>query len=286
MANGLTAGFGFLLGPALLADIKAGGWSMIRNGDPHTRDRVVLAAMAEEVTAAGMTPVLSGVAGQADLFPKGCIIELQAFIDPTPTGLEPSLRGNDPRTECLMLNQVAGLLKANGNRAYVGMTGFDRTALAWLSELLAGLDPYYRVSVHRYPPTGATQWWDTHEESREVELAHFNAVRGNRRWAMLECGWNQGPFKKWWWQHLFGTHSHLTDQQQAACVKGELAWSASAGADFTILYQLNDGPVRCPEHPQYCANWRESFGVRRADGSWKPSAALGGVTSWETKTEP
>jgi hypothetical protein len=60
-----------------------------------------------------------------------------------------------------------------------------------------------------------------------------------------------------------GLTSPLSDEEVARCVIYEWEFWAAAGADFAVLYQLNDGPTTTA---------LDRYGIRRLDGTLKPVA--------------
>jgi PKD repeat protein len=265
---GVTAGFGNAIGADLLAQIKARGWEIVRQ-DGQARGRTISpAAMIEEIRAAGLRPVLLCTASQLNEVPEGTDVEVLDDADPTEGGLEPSFRV-DPTRFAVIINSAMPVARDRRLRVWTGLVGLDAKALAWLAIMARSLVSDAGISVHRYPPGGATRWDASVSGGRDVEIARFKALIGARPWCVGEFGWNQGPIKSFW-QRIFGGHSHLTDMQIRSIAQQEFAYWRRHGAAWACWYQLNDGPGRCAQHPSFPADWREAFGLRRSDESWKP----------------
>lgn len=270
----LTAGFGSLVGAPRVEAIKAHGYSGIRNGDDRTQDADVFHLLMEEIIGAGLRPILGEITPvQVGLVPEGVKdIELRDLPDLDPSGLEPLLtKGTTPASYAAALNDVAPLVKAKGLRAWVGMTGTSPSDLTTLQAFLKLVDPIYGVSIHRYPPKFATTWEASYMSSREEEAAALKVVLRGRPFAVCEAGYSQGPQARWW-QWLYAYHWHLSDAQLSDALAGERAYWEREGAAFLCIYQENDAPGQCARHPQFPSG--DEFGVRRADGSWKPSALV------------
>lgn len=300
MQVGITAGFGAPLDAPLLDNIRSLKWDIVRQ-DVQKANAATLVALHQNITAANLLPVLLCTADQLQYVPNGSIVEVLDSVDPTTTGLEPSFRV-DPTTYAKALNASAGDVISKGLKAYACLTGVDPTALNWTKTVLQTLNPVYRISVHRYPPTNAMDWLSSKLGGRAMELANLKAVIGQRAFAVGEFGYHQGPVKSFF-DYLLFRHHHWTDSQQYTNILGELGYWQQAGADFACVYQLNDGAPRCPEHPQYPKDFRGGYGIRLPKdnpnaeaGTWKESAfcaaaAAGtptgaGVPSIVTKVPP
>jgi hypothetical protein len=261
--RGITAGFGGLLGAELLAQIKARGWEVIRQ-DGQWANQDQLAAMVGEIRAAGLRPLVLCLASQFADMPEGIDVEPRADVDRSVGGLEPNFT-NVPATYAQIINSAMPVARARGLRVWAGMVNTDAAALAWLSTMVTTLEPDCGISLHPYPLASASGYY-----SRALEIVRFKALIGARPFIVGEWGWQQGP-RKAWWQYLFGGHSHPSDTQILAAVQGDFAAWRAAGAQVACLYQLNDGP-RCPQHTTMPATAAGGYGIRRADGTWKPTA--------------
>ena len=265
---GITAGFGGLLGTETLSALRSRGWQSVRNGDTLTSDPAVLLSIADEIHQAGMLPCLGIVcAQQADILPAGVMVEIDA--QPYLNGEEPWYRNEDPVAYAATLTSIVPKLKAKGVIAYAmaGFTSHDKS-LDWTKKMLPGLDPYYGLSVHRYP-ANSFDFNSSNDGGRATEMSNWHAVIGDRPWIVGECGWDQGQRKHW---YNFFSHSHLSDADQASFITQEFKYWYAGGAQHVYLFQFNDTPGRCPQHPQYAKSL--GVGIRRDDQSWKPSAIV------------
>lgn len=268
MSIGITAGFGGLLGVDTLSALKSRGWQSVRNGDDKTADASVLFAIADEIHQAGLLPCLGIVcAPQVDIIPAGVLVEMDAqqYLN----GEEPWYRNEDPVAYAATLTSIVPKLKAKGVIAYAmaGFTSHDGS-LDWTKKMLPGLDPYYGLSVHRYP-ANSFDFNSSNDGGRAIEMSNWHGVIGNRQWIVGECGWDQGQRKHW---YNFFSHSHLSDADQASFITQEFRYWYAGGAQHVYLFQFNDTPGRCPQHPQYAKSG--GVGIRRDDQSWKPSATV------------
>jgi hypothetical protein len=99
--------------------------------------------------------------------------------------------------------------------------------------------------------------------SREEETNWIRATTGGRPFAITECGWSTAPRCWGWW--IFRQCRRWTDDQVLLAAVDEYALWKDAGAELMVLYQINDGPSDTRLN---------RYGIRRADGSWKPVAEL------------
>ncbi len=100
------------------------------------------------------------------------------------------------------------------------------------------------MSVHRY---GDGSFDDPHSgfANRDREVHWLRAAIGDRPFSVTEFGYPDGD---------------MSEEEAARRIRVEFEFWAGK-ADFACLYQLNDG-----------RGTHEQFGIRRLDGSWKPSA--------------
>jgi hypothetical protein len=281
---GVTAGFGTPVDAATLADMRAFGWRMVRNGT-WDLDEAKLAALWKNVSDAGLFPVVGIVrAAQASILPRGCVCELYAEDDGG-AGSEPWLRFTDPARDASILNAAVPALQARNVDAYAACA-YDLASRPWAEAFLRELDPWFRLAVHRYPPNSFCDWTGSADGGRYVEDASWQALlladarwhnsSLRRRWAVMECGYTQAR-RTHWWNVVLGRHSHMSDADQAAAIQGELSYWANVSADFCVVWQHSDG-AWCPVHPPFPLS--DGHGIRRANqdgsvgGQWKPSASM------------
>jgi hypothetical protein len=268
MIKGITAGFGDLIGSDMLSRLQDKRWQAIRQ-DIQKADAAKIQQMVDEIRNEALLPILMGEAARAVDIPMGLDFELRDAPDMSKSGLEPNFT-QSPQAYAITLNKVVPILKDKNIRAWAGMVNTDDpNAMNWLKTVVNYLDLYFGISVHRYPPSNATKFSDSLVGGREKEFQNLKSIIKDRPFSILEWGYNQGSYKSFW-QKIFGGHGHLTDAQIVKCVKDEFAYWESKGAVICSLYQLNDGTSKCAQHPQYPSDYLDGFGLRRADGTWKP----------------
>ena len=91
------------------------------------------------------------------------------------------------------------------------------------------------------------------------EVTALRDIIGNAVVSVTEFGYHTGARKKWgFWS------TRWSDVQCAAFAKREWQfWAQQTGVESAYIYQLNDGPTNTT---------LDRYGIRRLDGSWKPSA--------------
>lgn len=143
-----------------------------------------------------------------------------------------------------------------------GISCLSRQAISWLSRSRVRQIPV-GVGYHQYRSTIPVLPLEGYSSRAEEFRALDGAAGGQPTW-MTECGWHTArrssgtwPFRKTW---------SYTDTQVAEFLREELARNEEAGARSFVTYQLNDGPD--PSNDQDC------FGIRRTDGTLKPSATI------------
>jgi len=137
--------------------------------------------------------------------------------------------------------------------------------LAYLRRMLErGIPPGAFVAVHRYPNGQSPT--DPHDpfETRREEVAALLSLVGARDVWVTEAGRSEGP--GWIRRFLFQkTEFWLTEQQVADYMEAELRlWAEFPQVKAVVWYQLNSGADR--------RNELHNYGIRRADGTFKPVA--------------
>ena len=166
---------------------------------------------------------------------------------------------NEPDGDIAPAEYRVGLdLACNRAQAYgldlwaPAISNLDHDSLLWLNRVRdagggwpAGLDG---ISVHRY---GDGTFEKPHPgfASREREVAWLKAACEGLPFIVTEFG--------------YPTIDGLTEAQQAERISQEWEFWTAQGALAAFVFQLNDGPTSHREH---------HYGIRRVDGSWKPSA--------------
>lgn len=151
---------------------------------------------------------------------------------------EPDLEGPPPaeyRGLMLDMARVAG-----GRRIWVGsVSNFNERGFNYL-KALGEIPENLGVSIHNY---GDGEFAPT-----EAKYAHFIDIIGQRPFIVTEFGYPTVD---------------MSEEESAAKIKREFEWWGAHGAHYSIVYQLNDGAAS-----------HEKYGLRRFDGSWKPSAFI------------
>lgn len=168
----------------------------------------------------------------------GQMLQLPADID-FELRNEPDIEGPSAQTYRGLMHDMARV--ANGRRIWVGaVSNFHDRGFKYLREL-GPIPDNLGVSIHNY---GDGQFAPT-----EQRYAKFISIIGQRPFIITEFGYPTAD---------------MSEEESATKIKREFEWWALHGARYSILYQLNDGPNKN----------QESYGIRRLDGSWKPSAFI------------
>ena len=209
-----------------------------------------------DVLLAGLIPfVVITHPEQLRALPAGVYAELRN---------EPDLNGPDPATYKKMLVESATMANDQGvTLCAPGVSNFHPRGFSFLQAILP-LPAGVVCSIHRYPKTGAT--WSTPRNgyrSREDEISHLRRVIGwETRFGVSEFGYHTAPEKTGWW--IFTRTRQRSDEQAAWDIQHEFEFLSSQGAEFAVLYQLNDGSTNTPI---------DRFGIRTAAG-WKRQAEV------------
>ena len=274
MAAFLQAGFGDFLGADLLAELRALGWRGIRLEQGDTLDDTALLTM--EVVEAGLQALVIVFRPEHTpvVLDEGGMVEVEN---------EPLIAYPDRRfpRDAMKVEDYITLARdclTSAGDAFIGQLWLGAVhtlnpeCLAYLDTIAINVEGNYGVSYHRY--TNGKDMWNPQPgmASREEEMRQLQALAGGRPLARTECGRHTAPdsrsygvfnLRKETWQ--------LTDDEVATDNAAEIAFDAQWGVQFTTIYQLNDGPD--PNEALDC------YGIRRVDGTWKPSASRTPVES-------
>jgi len=174
--------------------------------------------------------------------------------------------GNDPRGYGHLVASVEDLLSVHAPRVRVvtaGIGTISRESLAWLAEAMPFVPASVAVGYHPYrssPPGVPRKGYS----SREAEFAALRAIAGDRALWCTEIGWHTAPRPKGF--PLCWMSERWSDSEVASFLRSELRLNAEAGAEAAFIFQLNDGADQ--------KNREHRFGIRRMDGSLKPSAQV------------
>lgn len=261
----LQAGFGAPLGAEALDLIASLGFAGIRQ-DVSASLPSPLDAVVGEFRGRPLAPLFVVGAGAA---PASEVVHRARYVAHAASRL--GLRaysievGNEPDATSSqyagrpaawghLVRQVAEALP-NVHVVSGGITSTSVQALDYLRAALAEIPDSVTVGVHTYR--------DSHPDkplpgfgSRLEEFATLRAVVGSSRpvWG-TEVGWHDG--RRSWWPCV----KPLSGAEVATRLTREFGLCAAARFEVATLYQLNDGTGR-----------DEHFGIRRLDGSLKPSA--------------
>jgi hypothetical protein len=270
----LNAGFGEPLPTADLALIRSLGYQGLRQDVPTA---AVAAALVDNLMAANLyalfvIPVAEEDACHEIAHAVAAQIVLRAgagmgFLE---VGNEEDLSGKrwarDPAGWALLVRDVKTIADQHSGGAIEvvsgGVSSLSRQAMGWLErsrvrELPVG------VGYHQYRSTPPPDPLDGYN----ARLDEFRALRdaaGARETWMTESGWHTArrtsgcwPRKRTW---------AYTDTEVADFLRQEMARNDEVGARCFVTYQLNDGADP--------ANDQDRFGIRRTDGTLKPSARV------------
>jgi len=251
MRTGIQTHFNARIDAETLSQLKALGYGLCRV-DAQESTPALAAQMAQDVLDHQMVPlVIVKTVEQTVQLPEETQVEILN---------EPDLNGPTPDVYADLLWDFA--IHAREDLQLWGpvISNLNTRGFAYLREVLAtgDLPSRLHISIHRYgdntfftPHTGAT--------SRHDEVSQLLTMTKNRPFGVSEFGYHQSPERKWYqWRAR-----RLTDAQMAERIQQEYDFWAAHGAEFAVLYQLNDGPS---------TRLGDRYGIRRFDGSWKPSA--------------
>lgn len=246
MMRGLQAGFGGHTIAHELAELRRRHVEMVRVDAPD-------AAPVLEVMAAGLRPL--AIVRSVDVIarlPDGVDIEL---------GNEPDIEANGwtVQTYAKAITLAAIRSKAIGARLWVGaVSNLNKRGFAFLASLPWDEIPLtVGVSVHRYPHGNDPRTPHPGFASRVQEVMTLRRLVGMRQFAVSEVGYHTDERKRFLW-----FKQRWSDADVARHMAWERAFWTTAGAEFVVAYQLNDGST--------VADGR--YGFRRLDGTWKPVA--------------
>lgn len=262
MVKGLQAGFGELLGPATLANLRGLGVQLVRL-DCQASSPMATGALVREVLEAGLVPFpIVREAAQLVHLPAGTNVELMN---------EPDLNGPKPADYEASVHHVSRHAEGAGLRLWAGcISNLNQRGLRYLRDAHVERWPAsVAVSVHWYPHGDTNQNPHPGFISRDHEVAELLALIGDRPWGVSEFGFHTAARKVSWLDRFLGVRGTAwTDAQVAEMVAEEWAFWEEAGAVGAVLYQVNDGQSAGSAKPAAL----DTFGIRRNDGLWKPVA--------------
>jgi hypothetical protein len=285
-ARGLQVGFGSLVGVATYEELRAKGVDAARIQSRRERGEaartpVEVAEMHAEVVAGGLRPLTTVWYPDEVLdLPPGADIEV---------GNEPDLEGPDPDVYATQVQAIYEVAKPLGLAVWAGVVsnlndrGFD-----YLRAVVPLLPEGVNISVHRYPHDdwrhllrGTPAPLVPHKgfSLRVEEVDALRWVIGDRRWGVSEFGYHTAPRTLSGLDNLLKLLAHRygasevnellkqlqwTDEQVKDYVACEWVFWEQQGAEFAMLFQINDGPTDGENVSE------NHYGARFHDGTWKP----------------
>lgn len=265
----LHATFNEPIGPETCAQLKAFGWDGVRVDVQRAPEPVALRCANEALDAGLAACVVVADERQVALL-RGCAPPDRLSFE---LRNEPDIEGPSPLDYAHLMQRAAAEAGVTGHRLYVGALsnphGRGRDYWRRIESWVRDAPPHVGVSWHRY---GAGTWQGEYGETwarphegfatRDEELWWVHGTAGGRPLAITECGWSTAPRCWGWW--IFKRCRRYSEADVWANLAAEISHWARADADFVTLYQLNDGPDDTRLN---------RYGIRRADGSWKPLAS-------------
>ena len=263
MTTGICAGFGELIGAATLAALNARGVGLVRQ-DGRIGGWQILTPdectdLAQEVLDAGLQCLfVAHTFDQIRALPDGVQVEWRN---------EPDIEGPVPVAYGAEIEIAAKIAGHRGLKLWVGGISNPhargRAYLEALRPVIAGLPPSVGVTWHRYPVGTSNSPHTPHAgfKTRDDEVAYIRHLIGDRAWAISECGYHTAGRSVGWW--LWKRTLRWTDADVALYTSHDLNFYRQHGAEFSVVYQLNDA---VPD------TRLSRYGIRRVDGSWKPVA--------------
>lgn len=254
MIFGLNAGFGLPLAHELPA-LKTLGVQLVRTDcqqrtPEQTRDRVL------EISDAGLVPFpIVRNAEQVELLPSGTNVELRN---------EPDLNGPSPADYEWEVTPLWDACERLGLFLWAGaVSNLNARGLRYLTEAHVERWPaLVSVSVHRYANGDSPNTPHQGFRTRGHEVEELKRIIGTRTWGVSEFGFSTAN-RATKLDKLLWRKRQWTDAQVAEFVAFEFNFWAKQGALGAALYQLNDGPTNTV---------LDRYGIRRIDGTWKPSS--------------
>ncbi len=147
-----------------------------------------------------------------------------------------------------------------------GIAGTSRKGLAYLADAAsAGFPNDCIIGYHTYRTTMEPESPLDDFPSRDAEFERLQGIAAGRAIWCTETGWHTAPstvrFGPW---GILRRTVQYTDAQVADFAEREVRINARQGALGLVWFQLNDGTDP--------SKYEHRFGIRTADGTWKPIA--------------
>lgn len=263
MLYGLQAGFGVPFPAGDLQSIKDLAFDLVRL-DCQECTAEQTAALNQEVLDAGLhTLVIVKYADQMLKLPAGTRVELYNEVDYNPETGRPKIT---PAEYHGRVFDCAFVARDNFLTLYAGgVSNFNQNALQYLTDTHPETWPdNVRVSIHRYPWRFSPKTPQPGFRNRMNEFFKFRNIIGDRKFGVSEFGYHSA--RQWFWKII---PWRWDDREVAENINYEWSFWKNVGADFAVLYQLNDGP-NSKTINRYGIRKNDSNG--NAQGPMKPSA--------------
>ena len=263
----LNAGFGKPIGAKDLALMKLLGYAGPRNGEINSMAELV--PVSAELLDADCSAIL--ILGPSIW--QSPVLTRAAILGCSNLGLDAYYElGNElDKTVDPVVYASAFCAAEDAVRAAVpqaklvtaGITSTTTSGLLWLHRVLGtGLISNQAIIGYHTYRSGDPDTANPGFASRYGEFNQLHDIVGTRQIAHTEAGWSDAkPNRNAWPCTWF--RKGLTEAQVADYLMREIAYNAQAGAETFCTYQLNDG-----------LGQDEHFGIRRVDGTLKPSAGV------------
>ena len=281
----LNAGFGEPLSADDLALIRALGYVGVRQDVPSAAGAAPsvagAAALVDNVLDAGLMGIFVIPADLADIchdiahvVARRAVERQQGSRVVIEVGNEEDLSGKrwarDPHGWAALVADVSVIAASHsdispGGAVQVvsgGVSSVSRQAMGWL-ERSHVRDLPIGVGYHQYRSTPPSEPLDGYR-TRGEEFRALRDAAGDRETWMTESGWHSARRTSGCWPRK-RTWSY-SDAEVAQFLAEEMARNDEVGARCFVTYQLADGPDG--------TNDQNRFGIRRFDGSLKPSSRV------------
>lgn len=268
----LNAGFGEPLGSANLASINGLQFKGVRQ-DVYTVESV--ARLVGEFEASPLAPlfvvdyagytaeIAQEIVRVASHMLHDYAVEIGNELNipyPTRGPVDPKVYSHafaEIEAACRRIDSYAKVITA-------GINTTDAKGMEWLEQAVryaggTAIIGFHSYRQDQYPDPEAPQ---KGYRSREAEFVDLKRAAGPRRIWNTEIGWHTAPRTKGFWP--FRRSFRLTDTEVANYLTREISINKRYGVEVVNVYQLNDGP-----NPNYS---QDTYGIRRLDMTWKPSA--------------
>jgi hypothetical protein len=231
------------------------GYGVLRI-DAQNASPELAAEMAYDVIGAGMLPYVTvREVAQTALLPPNTKVELFN---------EPDLNGPLPAEYVALAQLFADTARPDLELYGPTISNLNLRGFAYLRAVWP-LPERFKVSIHRY---GNNTFAVPHKgtSSREDEVQQLQDIIGYRPFCVSECGFHMAPERSW---RTFLRTVRMGEQQHADCLRREMEFWVRMGAEFSIIFQIDDGPTDIREHRYGIRTWDTAL---NQPGRWKIGA--------------